>query len=312
MSFSVPRSLVGTVPSLAGPALWQDGLVPSSFAPAQSQTGTVMSLSGQDQTLAGATSSFPSPAQWQAGPVPYFSDTACYQVNTIQFPGGYNSYMGRPGNSHQGPQIPQASQHNPFGSQQQRKASSPDAWINDLALGLANPITSHSGLKPPRVEVPKFDGNPHLWPLFIQSFKAQVHDTGTNDAVRLSLLRGSLSPEIQDHIGEALINPNQYSAALTELQRRFGKSLVVTLAFTASLLNLKPFEDGHFDSLKRFSLLVRSAVSTLGQSGYSLGFFGGSTLIQISSKLPPILKMRWTEVSWRVQPKFAMILEFDR
>ncbi|KAI9555907.1 hypothetical protein GHT06_018432 [Daphnia sinensis] len=60
---------------------------------------------------------------------------------------------------------------------------SPDAWIFAVNRHDAPP-TFRSSSRPPKAEPPKFDGNPINWPMFIQSFKVQIHDTCFNDAER--------------------------------------------------------------------------------------------------------------------------------
>ncbi len=105
----------------------------------------------------------------------------------------------------------------------------PDAWIFDIN----NPNVAKSpasNQRPPRTEVQKFDGNPRSWPMFIASFKIMIHDTLDCDAARLTHLRSCLTPEIQRHLGEALINPGLYQFALTELQRKFGNPQIVAQA----------------------------------------------------------------------------------
>lgn len=120
-----------------------------------------------------------------------------------------------------------------------------------------------------------------------------------------------MSPKIQDHIGEALINPRQYSAALTELQRRL-KSLsrdsgVHRLATQLESVRRRRFQS--FTKILFYSSFGRFKSWTVRHQSR---FFGGSTLIQITSKLLPILKFGGGEVNWSLQPNFATIVDFDR
>lgn len=145
------------------------------------------------------------------------------------------------------------------------------------------------------MELPKFDGSPRQYPLFIQSFKIQVHDACDNDAVRLAHLRNCLSPEIQSHLGEALVNPGLYQFALRELQRKFGNPQIVAQACTTSLLALKPFKDNDYPALRLFASTLHSVVATLNYSGYGVELYSSATLYQLVSKLPPTLKSKWGE-----------------
>ena len=188
---------------------------------------------------------------------------------------------------------------------------SADEWISSIGLNMMASSSARSNIKPPRMELPKFDGSPRQYPLFIQSFKIQVHDVCDNDAVRLAHLRNCLSPEIQSHLGEALVNPGLYQFALLELQRKFGNPQIVAQACTTALLALKPFKDNDYAALRLFASTLHSVVATLNYSGYGVELYSSATLYQLVSKLPPLLKSKWGEVSWSWQPNLPTVVDFD-
>ncbi|KAI9554932.1 hypothetical protein GHT06_020212 [Daphnia sinensis] len=168
---------------------------------------------------------------------------------------------------------------------------SPDAWIFAVNRHDAPP-TLRSSSRPPKAEPPKFDGNPINWPMFIQSFKVQIHDTCFSDAERQHHLRASLTTEIQKNLGEVLLNPGLYSFALKELHRKFGNPRIVSTACSSSLLKLPSFKDSDYESLKQFSSALRSVVATLQLGGYGLELHSSTTLAQLVGKLPPNLRNR--------------------
>ena len=88
----------------------------------------------------------------------------------------------------------------------------PDSWIYQLGTPLYVPTQSFT--RPPRVEVKHFNGDPRNWPMFIQSFKSQVHDACHSDSERLSLLRNCLTTDVQKQIGEAMLNHGLWHFAL--------------------------------------------------------------------------------------------------
>ena len=186
----------------------------------------------------------------------------------------------------------------------------PDAWIYQLGSSQA-PLSVRSFVKPPRLELQKFYGDPRKWPMFIQSFRVQVHDACDSDAERLTHLRNCLSPEIQKQIGEALLNPGLYHFALKELHRKFGNPQIVSQCCTASLLKLQSFKDNDYDSLRSFAAELHSVVATRQLGGYGMELFSNATLSQLVSKLPPLLKSRWGETSWKMQPRLPSVLDFD-
>ena len=108
----------------------------------------------------------------------------------------------------------------------QPKVYSPDAWIFAVDRH-DSPPTSRSSSRPPKAELPKFDGNPRSWPMFIQSFKVLIHDTCFSDAKRQHHLRTSLTTDIQNNLGEALLNPGLYPFNLKELYWKFRNARIV-------------------------------------------------------------------------------------
>ncbi|XP_057372209.1 uncharacterized protein LOC130693104 [Daphnia carinata] len=187
---------------------------------------------------------------------------------------------------------------------------SPDAWIFTVNRHDAPP-TFRSSSRPPKAEPPKFDGNPINWPMFIQSFKVQIHDTCFSDAERQHHLRACLTTEIQKNLGEVLLNPGLYSFALKELHRKFGNPRIVSTACSSLLLKLSSFKDSDYESLKQFSSTLRSVVATLQLGGYGLELHSSTTLAQLVGKLPPNLRSKWAEVSYRIQDRLPTILDLD-
>lgn len=91
-----------------------------------------------------------------------------------------------------------------------------DAWIH--SLGDQNTTIGLSGIKPPGMKAPSFDGDPLGWPMFIQMLKVFVHDTISSDAECIAHLYDALTPAIRKEIGGALLNPGLYAHALSDLQ----------------------------------------------------------------------------------------------
>ncbi|KAI9553767.1 hypothetical protein GHT06_019030 [Daphnia sinensis] len=187
---------------------------------------------------------------------------------------------------------------------------SPDTWIFAVNRHDAPP-TFRSSSRPPKAEPLKFDGNPINWPMFIQSFKVQIHDTCFSDAERQHHLRARLTTEIQKNLGEVLLNPGSYSFALKEMHRKFGNPRIVSTACSSSLLKLPSFKDSDYESLKQFSSTLRSVVATLQLGGYGLELHSSTTLAQLVGKLSPNLRSKWAEVSYRIQDRLPTILDLD-
>ena len=117
-------------------------------------------------------------------------------------------------------------------------------------------------------KVPRFDGNPRNWPGFIDEFRVLIHNTCGNDMERLSHLRNFLVPELRNIIGDSLGNPGLYQKTLRDLQETSGNPRAVAAACSTDLKSLSSFKDGDPIALRKFSMSLRSIVSTLEVDGY--------------------------------------------
>ncbi|KZS03751.1 Uncharacterized protein APZ42_033447 [Daphnia magna] len=221
--------------------------------------------------------------------------------------------MPLPGNVMTPPLFPSGSPSHtvpPQGSMNRPRVYTPDAWIHTLEE--PNATLGRSGVKPPRMKAPSFDGDPRHWPMFIQMFKVFVHDAMSSDAERIAYLYDALTPVIRKDIGGALLNPGLYQHAFSELHKRYGNAQIVSQACTSSLLKLQPFRDNDYKALRAFSADLHSVVATLQLGGYGLELHSHATLSQLVSKLPPALRSRWGEKSWSMQPHLSTVEDLDK
>jgi len=184
----------------------------------------------------------------------------------------------------------------------------PDEWINNIT---ANAPAIRNGIRPPKLDLPYFDGNPMDYPMFIQSFKVQIHDTCTSDAERQRHLKNCLSKEIQQRLGQALLNPGLYHYALTELHRKYGHPRIISTACATALASIQSFRDNDFKALSLFSSTLHSVVATLQLGGYGAELHSSSTLSQLVQKLPPGLRSRWAEKSYLIECRLPNIADLD-
>jgi hypothetical protein len=132
-------------------------------------------------------------------------------------------------------------------------------------------------------------------------FKVFIHNAVSSDAERISHVHYVLTPEIRKNIGGALLNPGLYQHALSELHQRYENPQVVSQACTSSLLKLRHFKGNDFNA--------HSVGVTLRLGGCGMELHRHATL---SHKLPPVLKNRWCEKSWAMQPTLTSVEDLDQ
>jgi len=141
-----------------------------------------------------------------------------------------------------------------------------DGWIDDLEGHRGE----HLGYRPyhalPTPKLPFFDGDPIAWPMFIQTFGAQVDRICKDDSERLAILRSCLSVEIQQELGALLHHTGLYPQCHQS--------------------RLQPISDDDFIALKNFSTSFRAAVATLLLGGFGAVLESSATLALVVQKLP--------------------------
>ena len=169
--------------------------------------------------------------------------------------------------------------------------NSHDAWINAPDFTFYQRPTS--AYRPPKLELMKFDGNPLNWPLFIQSFKAQVHDAVSNDAERIAHLNNCLAPEVGAHLGIALRDPGLYRYALQELQATYGSQIVIAKSCSSILRSLRSVHQGDYAALSKLSATLKSVVATYQLCGFESELKSYDTVDRVLQCLPERLQERW-------------------
>lgn len=78
-----------------------------------------------------------------------------------------------------------------------------------------------------KIELPKFNKILLKWPIFIQTFGAQVDGCYQDDWKRQAFLHRCLSTDFKMQLGECLLHPGLYERCLKDIQRKFGKPRVI-------------------------------------------------------------------------------------
>ena len=160
----------------------------------------------------------------------------------------------------------------------------PDSWINSPDYEFYRRPTSY--YKPPKLELVKFDGNPLNWPLFIQSFKVQVHDAVGNDSERIAHLNNCLAPEVGAQLGISLRDPGLYRYALQELQATYGSQIVIAKTCSSILRSLRRVPHGDYAALSKLSASLKSIVATYQLCGFDSELKSYDSVDRVLSCLP--------------------------
>lgn len=92
----------------------------------------------------------------------------------------------------------------------------------------------HETIRLEAIKMPKFDGEPHKWTQFYESFKAMVHDKNYTNIEKLHYLNDSLIGAARGSLGGVTISGEYYNSTWEGLVKRYNnKQRIIT-----SLLDL--------------------------------------------------------------------------
>ena len=163
----------------------------------------------------------------------------------------------------------------------------------------------------PRLEVPKFDGDPRNWLEFISSFKTLIHDVVPTNAQRLAHLKKYLDPKVRASIGKILNDPSQYARIMAHLKSRYGAPHKVSRAHFKALLEIKQCKSDDLESLTNFWYELRGCIDTFEQNGNEADICSGTNVEMLAERLPPVLQGRWGRYQRRMLPKIATLRTLD-
>ena len=157
------------------------------------------------------------------------------------------------------------------------------------------PHNTLSHLARPKLKIEPYDGDPMKWNLWYGLFKTLIHDQPISLAEKMTHLQTLTIGVANQAISGFSCNSQMYDAAITELQRRFGRPEIIVNKFLHLLQNFRQPSVQHRNTFTEFSTFVNNLVETF----QSLGFYNdlNSTLyVQFAvNKLPPTQRLQWSQ-----------------
>ncbi|KAL9975997.1 hypothetical protein ACROYT_G013226 [Oculina patagonica] len=163
----------------------------------------------------------------------------------------------------------------------------------------------------PRLELPRFSGDPLEWPQFVSLFKCLIHDQPLTDTQRMTYLQRALTGDAKKAVGGMLNHGHLFKAALTELEEQFGNKEIVAGAFMKTVLDHPIVVEGDIAQLRSFYNTLHNAVATLKGLGYSHDLMSSTNTRAVLQKLPEPLKEKWGERKIEMQPAIPTLTDLD-
>ena len=150
----------------------------------------------------------------------------------------------------------------------------------------------------PPIELKRFDGNPELWPEFIENFYSRVHrmasfDNNLKMDRLLSVLDGDAKRSIQS-IGSSGIF---YATALKALKRYYRNPIIVSHLCVKSLFKFPAIKSNDRIALRNFHQKLKITITWLKSIGYEVPIKSKENLAKALLCLPYNMRNEFYKVT---------------
>ena len=139
-------------------------------------------------------------------------------------------------------------------------------FLSGQALDSTLPSLNSKGVKLPKLDIPKFDGNIINWRTFWEQFSISIHSrSGLSDAEKLVYLRHSLKNGTAKGVIEGLSRSGDcYSEAIESLMARYDRLRLIHQTHVCMILEATPLRDGTGKSSADSMMSVNNIFSSQG------------------------------------------------
>ena len=165
------------------------------------------------------------------------------------------------------------------------------------------------GIKLPKLDLPKFDGNLHDWMSFRDRFIAAVHNSNMANCDKLSYLQASLTGKAADTLKAMQITNDNYKEAWEMLEKRFQNRREIGKAHLDKFMNLPAVSYESADAMRQIVDVGNETIRSLGTLDLELNPLASFILCHaLSKKIDPETMKQW-ELSFQ-DDSFPKIDEF--
>lgn len=143
-------------------------------------------------------------------------------------------------------------------------------------------------------DLPKFDGHPEDWPLFISSYENSTRICAFSDDENLGRLRACLKGRALEAVRSRLSHPGQVDKIISTLQMMFGRPEIIINALLQKIRHEPQPKADKLDSIVKYSLDVENICATMQMAGCSSHLNNPILLQELVERLPPIIRLNWS------------------
>jgi len=180
--------------------------------------------------------------------------------------------------------------------------------IQSQSVDQANSVGSASAcLKLPKLDLPKFSGDPMEWPTFWESFEACVADSDLPDVAKLTYLRSLLRGVASQCVAGMSLTAENYHATVDILKNRFGRQEQIVFAHVQALLMLGTTSFKSLQELQDVLLVHIRSLEVLDIGGSKYGVILTPLIL---SKLPEEVRLEWARQGAGKESDLEFLMQF--
>ena len=180
-----------------------------------------------------------------------------------------------------------------------------------LLSGGVAPHTKPTGVKLPKIDVPRFDGNVLNWHSFWDQYSVAIHSRiSLSDAEKLAYLRTSLSDGPAKTVIEGLRSSDHYDEAVKILKARYDRPRLVHQTHVRLIAEAPSLKDGSGRELRKLHDTVQQHLRALKAMGHEPSGAFITSLIELKLDTTTIFEWQRASQDKADVPHYSDLLTF--
>lgn len=120
----------------------------------------------------------------------------------------------------------------------------------------------HEGLKPPRVEIPPFSGELHLYKSFKDTFLTVTQKSKMSNIEKITLLKSKCLKEAQDHIAHISIAEDNYEKAWAVLDNHYDDPVAIISTQVDHILDMPDIPPNNVRAVEKALNIIQGVANS--------------------------------------------------
>lgn len=159
--------------------------------------------------------------------------------------------------------------------------------------------------------LPKFDGNPEDWPLFLATYNDTTMEFGYSNRQNLVRLQSALHGPAKDSVLSMLIHPENVPQIIEELRFNFGRPEILIKSQLEKIKMYPAITENRLDGILGLANCAKNVVAFCKSANCDQHLLNPTLLEQLVLKLPLSKQYEWAKFSVTLLP-FPTVEDFGK